>query len=104
MIGERLNELRKDHHLSQEKLGEILSLTKYTISSYEMNKSTPNDEIKVRIARYFDVSLDYLLGLIDEPLSYRRSQNVLRLPKDITLKEKKDIQNYVDFIRNSKKR
>lgn len=80
MIGERLSELRKDAGMSQQELADMLSLTKYTISSYEREKTMPGDDIKVELAKIFNVSLDYLLGLIDEPIPYKRSDKYIRLP------------------------
>ncbi len=47
MIGERLNELRKDKGMTQQELGELLSVSKYTISSYENDKTSPDDHNKV---------------------------------------------------------
>ena len=67
MLGERLTKLRQEKHLSQRELGEIILVSGYTISAYELGRSDPNDEIKRRLAEFFDVSLDYLIGLIDEP-------------------------------------
>lgn len=53
MIGERLNELRKDRRLTQKELGEILNVNHHSISSYENNKSEPPDDIKIQIAKFF---------------------------------------------------
>ena len=61
---ERLSELRKDSSLSQRQLADRLSISAHTVSSYERNISTPNDGMKIRIDKFFYVSLDYLLGLI----------------------------------------
>ena len=98
MIGERLCELRKDKGLTQKELGDELALSKYTISSYEKEKSSPDDDTKVKLAKYFNVSLDYLLGLIDEPYSFVRDENIIILPRELPLKEKQHINNYVAFI------
>lgn len=73
MIGDRLTKLRKRAGLSQKELGECVEVSHYTISAYEKERSEPPDEVKVQIARFFGVSVDYLLGLIEEPLPYNRS-------------------------------
>lgn len=99
MLGERLQELRKDAGLSQKDLAEKLSLSHHTISSYERDKSIPNDEIKVEIAKLFHVSLDYLLGLIKEPLSYNRSENVIVLPPNLPKEAEEDINKYIEFAK-----
>ena len=60
MIGERLLELRKDAGLTQDELAAILKINKHSISSYEREKSEPPDAIKIEIAKYFKVSIDYV--------------------------------------------
>lgn len=83
MLGERLAFLRRRENLSQKELGDKLNISHYTISSYEKGRSEPNDEIKARLARYFHVSLDYLVGLVEEPYPYDRDKGVLTLPPDL---------------------
>lgn len=83
MIGERLSELRKDRGMSQQELADKLSLTKFTISSYEREKTMPSDEIKIELAKIFNISLDYLLGLIDEPFPYKREYSCIIIPKNL---------------------
>jgi transcriptional regulator with XRE-family HTH domain len=63
----RLKSLRKDHGLTQLKLGEYLGLSESTISLYESGKREPDNETLSRIADYFSVSVDYLLGRSDSP-------------------------------------
>lgn len=95
MIGERLAYLRHRENISQKDLGKQLNISHYTISSYEKGRSEPNDEIKVRIARYFNVSLDYLMGLVDQPYPYDREKGVLYLPQIMS----PDLQELVkDFV------
>ncbi len=84
MIGKRLEELRKARGMSQRELASILGVTHYTISAYENNRSEPADEIKVQLARLFDVSLDYLVGLVDQPLSLSREEQSLLFPPSMT--------------------
>lgn len=62
---ERFSELRAKSGLSQNKLGKALSLSPATIGYYENGSRLPDIETAARIARYFDVSADYLLGLSD---------------------------------------
>lgn len=63
MIGERLAEIRKDHGDTQQTLADKLRITKYTVSSWEQEKSEPNHEMLVTICRLYGVASDYLLGL-----------------------------------------
>lgn len=64
----RLKELREARHLSQLRLAtELLNLTQNSISRYENLEREAGYETLIRIADYFHVSLDYLLGRSDEP-------------------------------------
>lgn len=63
---ERFKELRKTKNLSQKQLAEILKTTNSSICDWECGRSQPDLEALARIAVYFGVSADYLLGLEDE--------------------------------------
>lgn len=98
MIGERLAELRKDAGISQQELADKLSLTKFTISSYEREKTMPSDEIKIELAKIFNVSLDYLVGLIDEPIPYKRRESFINIPQNIPRQAVDLIKLYIDTL------
>jgi len=98
MIGERLLELRKDAELTQDDLAAILNINKHSISSYERNKSEPPDAIKIAIARYFDVSIDFLLGLTEIPTPLEKQNQVLRLPSGFPKCMVPELMNYMDYL------
>lgn len=98
MIGERLLDLRKDAGLTQDELALALNINKHSISSYEREKSEPPDAIKIAIANYFGVSVDYLLGLTDNPSPYKDRYNVLRLPGKFPPKAKDSLKDYADYL------
>lgn len=62
----RLKELRKRRGISQLKLALDLNMNQNTISRYENLEREADYETLIRFADYFDVSLDYLLGRVDE--------------------------------------
>jgi transcriptional regulator with XRE-family HTH domain len=64
-FGEKLKELRIDKKLSQKELAEILVVDQRTISNWEKEFRQPSFEMLVLIAKYFQVTTDYLLGLED---------------------------------------
>ena len=99
MIGERLQELRKDRKMSQSEFAELFGVFHYTVSSYECNRSDPDDKTKVIIAKLFDVSIDYLLGLIDEPVSYDRKQITVNIPREFDKKDVARLQEYIQFLK-----
>ena len=63
MIGERLKQLRIKKGLKQQELADMFGLSSGTISFYESEQRKPDIDFIVAIAKYFDVSTDYLLGL-----------------------------------------
>ena len=62
----RLKKLRKERKISQLKLALDLNMNQNTISRYENMEREADYETLVKFADYFNVSLDYLLGRIDE--------------------------------------
>ena len=63
MIGERLKQLRIKKGLKQQELADMFGLSSGTISFYESEQRKPDIDFIVAVAKYFDVSTDYLLGL-----------------------------------------
>lgn len=61
----RLRELRAERKVSQQKLADDIGLTKSTISLYETGDNVPDIKNFVKLADYFEVSYDYLLGQSD---------------------------------------
>lgn len=62
MFSERLKNLRKEKKISQMTLSQALELGRSTITQYETGSRTPDYQTLLKIARYFSVSVDYLLG------------------------------------------
>lgn len=103
MFGELLRELRKDHGMTQVDLAKELSLSPLTISAYERSRCVPDDSTKVKIAKLFNISLDYLLGLIREPLPYERSDHAVQCPQDFTAEDIQKVREYIKFLEFQKK-
>ncbi len=66
-LPDRMRQLRKSANLKQEELGNILGVAANTISQYETGRNEPNDSIKIAMANYFNVSMDYLMGNTNDP-------------------------------------
>lgn len=64
-FSETLKMLREKHGYTQQRLADVLHVTKNSISHYERNISMPGLDVSCAIADVFDVSLDYLLGRSD---------------------------------------
>ncbi|MBQ0037860.1 MAG: helix-turn-helix transcriptional regulator [Clostridiales bacterium] len=63
----RLKELRKARHITQLKLALDLHMSQNTISRYETGEHEPGIAELVKLADYFHVSVDYLIGRTDNP-------------------------------------
>ena len=91
VIGERLAEVRKDHGDTQQSFAVKMNVTKYTVSSWEQEKSEPNHEMLVKICRLYEISSDYLLGLSDaDPAYIRNRMENLGQEDQLLLKELED--------------
>ena len=65
LFSERLRNLRIDANLTQSQLADILNTTQRRISYFEMDKVEPDLTTLCSIAKFFDVTTDYLLGITD---------------------------------------
>nr|WP_116316240.1 helix-turn-helix transcriptional regulator [Bacillus subtilis] len=61
MLGKRITSLRKQAGLTQEGLAKKLNITRSALSQYELGTREPNYDLLIKIADYFDVSIDFLL-------------------------------------------
>ena len=67
IFGERIRALRESMNFSQVKFAETFGIGQSSVVRYEKGESSPSLELLVRIADYYDVSLDYVLGRTDNP-------------------------------------
>ena len=67
MLSSRLKDLRTQKKITQEELANHLSIPRGTYAHYELGKREPDNNMLLRIASFFNVSTDYLLGLTDDP-------------------------------------
>ena len=92
-IGKFIAQLRKEHELSQEKLGEIIGVTNKTISRWETGTYLPSAEMLLSMSKLFDVSINELLSgkrLTQEEYKVAAEENLRQVIKasSFTLKEK----------------
>ena len=70
---QRIRDLREDRDLMQKDLAAYLKCTQVCYSNYETGKrDIPTDVLKA-LALYYDTSIDYILGLTDEPKPYPKT-------------------------------
>lgn len=85
--GKRLKKLREERKLSQQQLADKLSINRSTYARYELGQTQPDYDTLRKIADFFEVSVDYLLG--------RESNNDL---PELTEKDKKDVAKQLEKI------
>lgn len=96
-FGDRLRELRTLLGLTQFQLGEKFNLAESTISLYEKNKRFPDQETLIKIADFFDVSLDYLLGRDSrEPSSVKTFRSEMN---DLPAEALRSIEEYKELMK-----
>lgn len=66
-IFQRMKDLREDRDLSQEDIAKVLQTTQEQVSKYETGRQMMGIDKYMKLAKYYNVSLDYLTGLIDTP-------------------------------------
>ncbi|WP_324825113.1 helix-turn-helix transcriptional regulator [Sinanaerobacter sp. ZZT-01] len=69
-LATRLKELRLLHNLSQKALGDKVGLSMQAINNIEREYRSTTAEKLIKLADYFNVSVDYLLGRTDDPKRY----------------------------------
>lgn len=105
MIGERIQYLRNERGMTQQELATAINVSLKTIQFYEQERNVPDTEMIIRIARFFNVSSDYILGLINKPLSLdekkKNENNELHIPMEIVkIKAARDTyKTFVDYLK-----
>lgn len=105
MLGERISELRRRRKMTQRQLADYLSVSLNSVSLYERNLSTPDDDTKIKIAELFDVSMDYLMGTSSQetPLHKTQPRSSLLLYENLPPDAYKELQSFVKYLREKYK-
>ena len=69
---QRIRDLREDNDKTQKEIAKLLETTQHQVHKYETGKQMMGIDKYIKLARYFNVSLDYLAGLIDNPETLER--------------------------------
>ena len=64
----RIKDLREDRDLRQIDVASAVGIDQRSLSNYETGKTNPDSETVIRLARFFGVTCDYLLGVSDSVL------------------------------------
>lgn len=68
----RLRDLREDHDLTQAQVADFLHMKQPQYCRYEKGLRDVPTDVLIRLARYYRTSTDYILGLTNDPMPYRK--------------------------------
>lgn len=77
MLGNRLRLLRTQKKLTQEDVAKIIGVARTTYAMYEQNSREPDNDTLQKLADFFEVSTDYLLGRTDDPTPPSQAKGVV---------------------------
>lgn len=105
-----LSTLLEEKNITQRELADKINVTEVTISRYLSGERSPRIEIVNKIAEYFDVSIDYLLGRVDTKTSNSTSNEnglVIGLSREnkgiLTDEDKEEITRFAEYVANRRK-
>lgn len=103
-FGSRLLVLRKAQKLSQTELGQQIDVHKNVLGKYERDEVKPSIDVAAKIADFFDVSLDYLTGKVDQEIDQEIAERVTMI-QNLPEKDKDYILFTIDaMLRDAKAR
>ncbi|MBE5791655.1 MAG: helix-turn-helix transcriptional regulator [Clostridiales bacterium] len=114
MFAERLKQLRKEKGITQVELAQIIRVERSSVGKYEgKSRIIPSDDVKQRIAEYFNVSIDYLLGRTEVRMSEQTQKptvkddgldnELVNLLVDLSPSEVQRVRDFVAGLKASRK-
>lgn len=106
MLSSRLKKLRINKKLTQMELAEKINVTHVSVSGYESGKRSPDTETLQKIADFFNVTTDYLLGRTDDSSfkksneefeNFRNNPSLERWYKELPNSEEEDLEALKDM-------
>ncbi|WP_342762070.1 helix-turn-helix transcriptional regulator [Bacillus sp. BR3(2024)] len=102
MFGTRLHTLRKEHKLRQEDMAKQLGIARTTYAMYEQGNREPDYNTLIKLATFFEVSIDYLLGMteirkaidIKDPDLYQWFKDI----NNATPQKREELKKFWEFI------
>ena len=85
-IGERIRDLRKEAKLNQDEFAEIIGISRSTLGDIELDKRSISSATALEIAKYFNVSVDFVLAKTDNPKVINYDLKVLGLTQESAYK------------------
>ena len=112
MLGQILKILRTESGKTQQQIAEYLGISRAAYSHFENERNEPDKETLIKLATYFGVSTDYLLGVTkirkasfegDSSSSHIRTI-AAHIDDDVTEEQLNNIIDYIDFVTKKNKK
>jgi len=87
-FGDTLRSLLEERFITQKKMAQDLSIAATTLSGYVQNNSEPDFETLKRIAKYFDVTTDYLLDYRTGNTDTHEEDNIVRIFRSLSTEQR----------------
>lgn len=112
LLAERLRIYRLKKGISQQKLGILLSVSQQAVGKWEKGIAEPDNLTLNKLANYFGITVDYLLGRTDSPnLATPNEIQGIEIPFSIRINMEglnvdqiEDVLNYIDYIKYKKEK
>ena len=97
-FGERLRGLREDSDMTQKALASVINVSPRMVSFYESGKHFPRDEsILIKLAAYFGVTIDYLLGY-SNIRNFKQVEQITKLFEILPESDRNHLYEYMEFL------
>lgn len=98
-FSDNLRILRAEYRLTQQDIGDIVGLTAQAVSKWENNLAEPDNESLKKLAKHFNVSVDYLLGIKEEKETNALDNLLFSKAKELSDDDKKAILGVINAIK-----
>nr|DAX16830.1 MAG TPA: helix-turn-helix domain protein [Caudoviricetes sp.] len=98
-FSDNLRILRAEYRLTQQDIGDIVGLTAQAVSKWENNLAEPDNESLKKLAKHFNVSVDYLLGIKEEKETNALDNLLFNKAKELSDDDKKAILGVINAIK-----
>mgnify|MGYP005849394767 CR=1 FL=1 len=95
MFGERLRNLREEKDLTQQQIAEAIGSTQQKISNYENEMVEPDCDTLVKLAGYFETSVDYILGRTRQ----RLAMGMADFLEDFPAEAAREVEVFLEYVK-----
>ena len=100
-IGRTIKELRQKNNITQSQLADILNVSPSSITMYENGRRLPDITTIIHIAKYFNVSVDYLIGNSDIPnTNILAESDIFKLINNLSQEKIEILRSFINILTN----